>query len=200
MPIITELNTRPPDLKRAVNILLQAMGYARVMSLDLANMDIRAQDALSALEEQNAEIQSRGWYFNEMVEKPLIPNTEGNIILPNNYVRFKLSDRSAGKYRVAEHVPKLYDMEKHTYTFTETLYADMTLIFDFDQTPPVIRQYIIASAGFLYGANKKPDSQTYRFTRGYMEECLSYAEQYDEDQRRQNAPESSPHFNYMATR
>ena len=67
----------------AVNIILQMLDEEPINSLG-GDQPFEVTQSLSSLEEVSREIQSQGWHFNTEYKYPLIPNTEGEIILPQS--------------------------------------------------------------------------------------------------------------------
>lgn len=167
-------STSPGTLLEAVNTLLRAIGATEVMSLNTADMDQRAQGALQVLSEQARVVQLKGWHFNTEEDYPLSPATDGRIALPINTAAFKVSARSRSM-DVAQRGLYLYDRRQHTFVFTDPIYADLTLLFEFAEVPSAIRWYITAKAGVIFGVGRKPDTGTYRFTSEVEDEALGAA-------------------------
>lgn len=191
--------TIPSTLLEAVNTLLRAVGSTEVMSLTLADMDQRAQGALEVLSEQSRVIQMEGWHFNTEDDYPLTPGTDGRISLPTNLAKFAVSPKSASM-DVTQRGLYLYDRRKHTSTFDKTIYANITMLFEFADIPPAIRWLITAQAGRIFGVNRKADTGTYRFTKEVETDARAMALVADTEARDTALPDTSPHFQNMKRR
>ena len=144
----------------AVNSILGSIGQAPITTLgsittdvtntgqEIANTYANPQVGLiyNILIETNKNVQNEGWHFNKEDHVEISPNSSGEFLVPNNYLRMDLKD---GQYDRAKDVVrkngKLYDNVHHTYIFSESsLEFDITYLFPFADVPPAIQRYIIA--------------------------------------------------------
>ena len=130
----------------AVNQILSSVGQAPVTTLDLQNPEVSI--VLNTLREVNRQVQSEGWVFNTERDYELIPDSTTNqITYPSNMLQIDTTqDHHKGDYDVVRRNGKLYDKLHHTYTFTESIKADVVWFFDFTDVPPAFQVYITARA------------------------------------------------------
>jgi len=130
----------------AVNQILSSVGQAPVTTLDLQNPEVSI--VLNTLREVNRQVQAEGWIFNTEREYVLTPDNETNeIAYPFNMLQIDTNYQyHKSKYDVVRRGAKLYDRLHHTYTFTDSIQADVVWYFDFTDVPPAIQAYITARA------------------------------------------------------
>jgi len=130
----------------AVNQILSSVGQAPVTTLDLQNPEVSI--VLNTLREINRQVQAEGWIFNTERHYELTPDSETNQILyPSNMIQIDTNTRyHKDKYDVVKRGNKLYDRLNHTYTFTDTIQADVVWYFDFTDVPAAVQAYITARA------------------------------------------------------
>lgn len=123
-----------------VNALLKVIGESPVNEIDLTHPDVVT--ALNIWDEYSSEVQSNGWWFNTEVWE-FIADTEGRVGIPPNVIYILGSNTNyikKGRY--------LYDLEEHTYDFSEASDSDLTLTliteWAIDEIPPVMFNYILA--------------------------------------------------------
>mgnify|MGYP001348254199 CR=1 FL=1 len=100
---LTELN--------AVNSILGAIGQTPVTQLDLENPE--TSFVYQLLQECNRDVQDEGWVFNREDCYPLGPNSDNEIVIPNNILRMDVSENDI--YRTSDVVKrdgKLYDIKR----------------------------------------------------------------------------------------
>ena len=69
----------------AVNIILDSIGETPVSSLESGLPD--AEAAVTKLDEINKTVQSKGWHQNTEKKLKLVPDSNKNIVVANNYLR-----------------------------------------------------------------------------------------------------------------
>ena len=131
-----------------VNIIISNIGQAPVTSLDSVNPMV--QLAKNIISEISNSVQSEGWSFNREYGFPFLPNSDDEIIVPPNVIAWDLS-RYADQ-DVVLRSGKMYDKRNHTYQFNESLQADITWLFDYDDLPEPFKQYIAIRAANLFAA------------------------------------------------
>ena len=132
----------------AVNSILGSIGQSPVTNItgtSLNNPEISLVKNL--LLEATKDIQNEGWHFNKQYNLKKSPDSNGNFVIPTDYLRYDvhagLYDKSMDVVRVNG---KLFDNIKNTDVFTEDLYFDITYLRDFEDVPPAIQRYIISRA------------------------------------------------------
>jgi len=130
----------------AVNQILSSVGQAPVTTLDLQNPEVSI--VLNTLREVNRQVQSEGWIFNTEREYEMTPDSSTNqIAYPYNMLQIDTNNEyHKNKYDVVRRNGKLYDRLHHTFTFTDSIKADVVWFFDFTDVPPAIQTYITARA------------------------------------------------------
>jgi hypothetical protein len=146
----------------AVNQILSSVGQAPVTTLDLQNPEVSI--VLNTLREVNRQVQAEGWIFNTERHYELTPDSETNeIAYPFNMLQIDTNTRyHKDKYDVVKRGNKLYDRLNHTYTFTDTIQADVVWYFDFTDVPPAIQAYIVARAAKMCATKMIGDSTLYQ--------------------------------------
>ena len=159
--------------------MLTGIGQAPVVSLDIANPEIAT--ALSILENVNREVQGEGWNFNTEVNYPFTPDTNGEIVVPDNVLQ--LSDNKTSnsqQYQTVLRNGKLYDKVFHTYEFqgTDPVLCDVVWLFSFEDLPQVFKDYITQRATRVFAGSVVGSKEMFQFNaqdetmlRG---NCLAY--------------------------
>lgn len=132
----------------AVNQILGAVGQAPINTLDQTNPETAlVYDTLVAI---NREIQAEGWAFNRELEYPMMPDTNGEILLPDNMLQVVLSDLPENRgMDVVPRNGKLYNKTDHTFTWNDTVKCNITWLFDFVETPQAFKDYVTARAAVV---------------------------------------------------
>jgi hypothetical protein len=116
---------------------------------EIVNTFANPQIALihNLLMEVNKDVQNEGWHFNKEDNVKKSPDSNGNYVIPTNYIRFDIHGGLYDRNRdVVRKNGKLYDNVQHTDVFTDDFYFDITYLFAFNDVPPAIQRYIIARA------------------------------------------------------
>lgn len=130
----------------AVNQILSSVGQAPVTTLDLQNPEVAI--VLTTLREVNKQVQTEGWMFNQERNYTLKPDsTTEEVLYPTNALQI---DTNVNEHRddfdVVRRGNKLYDRLHHTYKFKKDLKVDITWLYEFDDVPAAIQNYITARA------------------------------------------------------
>ena len=137
----------------AVNSILGVIGQAPVTSINVSNP--QTSFIKNILDDCILEVLTEGWVFNTEDHYELTPNVNDEILISEDMLRVDIHDDDV--YRsddIVRRNGKLYDKVDHTYTFTDTIEADITWFFPFypdpssqvtvtDYIPPVFKRYII---------------------------------------------------------
>lgn len=161
----------------AVNVMLTTIGEAPVNTLTTSAVsDVGI--ARSILTETSREIQSRGWHYNTEKNYPLVPDVNGNITVPINFVSVDLASIYDSKYDIVLRGTQVYDRLNRTAVFTETLKATVVQLFTFDQLPEVVRRYITIRAARKFQDRVVGSSTLHGFAeRDELEALVSMKEQ-----------------------
>jgi hypothetical protein len=135
----------------AVNLCLRAIGEAPVNSLSGSISDVTT--ARNVLKQVSHQVQEIGWIFNTEVNYPLVPDNDGAITLAANIVRVDQDMvNDSGDYDLVQRGTTLYDRKNRTSVFTQTIKAEVVLLFPFDELPPSARRYIALKAARVFQA------------------------------------------------
>jgi len=74
---------------QAVNEILASVGQAPVTTLTQTNPDVAI--AYDTLLQVSREVQAEGWTFNREYDYPITPDTNKNIVIPNNMIQMDLT-------------------------------------------------------------------------------------------------------------
>ncbi len=148
----------------AINIMLAATATAPISSLPGNGND--TADALLAQNTLNLvrkEVCTRGWHWNTDQDVPFLPNAVTSLVqVPPSTIsadgsrgtRFKPRLRHPRKDLTvrfeADGSKVMYDRELRTKIFTETLFLDLTFIYEFDKIPEQARRFIMMKAARLF--------------------------------------------------
>lgn len=159
MPIETPLSELD-----AVNIMLLAVGEAPVNTLNAGSvMDVSV--ARNTLRECSHRVQEKGWTFNTESNYPLVPDMAGAITLAANIVRVDQDEaHDSSDYDLVQRGTQLYDRKNRTAVFTKTVKAEVVLLLNFDQLPPIARRYITVKAARVFQARVVGSESLHAFT------------------------------------
>ena len=132
--------------------------------------------ALDTLREVSREIQSEGWSFNKEYDYPITPDSNNEVVIPNNMLQMDLNstytqnmDRDA-----VNREGKLYDKTAHSFVWTDDkLYVDVIWYFDWTSIPTPIQAYIIAKAATIVSSRIIGDPNQYQMLQ--QKEALAKA-------------------------
>ena len=149
----------------AVNEILASVGQAPVTTLDQTNPDVAI--AYDTLLNVSREIQSEGWIFNTEEFYELVPDTNGEIVIPNNILQIDLHDEKDNQYEAVRRNGKLYEKINHTYDWTtltswEKVACDIVWFFDWVDLPRPFQDYIVAKAAAIVSSRIVGDPQQYQ--------------------------------------
>ncbi len=145
----------------AINQILMACGQAPVTTLDETNPDVAI--AYQTLLEVSREVQSEGWTFNKEPHYEMTPDSNNEILIPNNVLQIDLSASNASDKHVIQKNGKLYDKEHHTDQWTDgNVDCDITWLFDWVDLPRPIQDYITSRASTITSSRIIGDSTQYQ--------------------------------------
>ena len=138
----------------AVNSILGAIGQSPVTSLGPADngtgetinfANPETGFIYNILTEVNKDVQNESWVFNTEFHVKLPPDSNKNILIPTNVLRYDLHEDNV--YRTKNLIRKsgkLWDTIKQTYEFDTVLYLDITYLYPFTDLPSAFQRYIIS--------------------------------------------------------
>ncbi len=181
----------------AVNSILGSIGQSPVTTLgtvttnvtntgqEIANTYANPQIAMihGLLMEVTKDVQNEGWHFNREDHVKISPDTNGNFLIPTNYLRFDVHEGLYDRNRdVVRKNGKLYDNVLHTDVFTQDFYFDITYLLDFNDVPPAIQRYIIARASVRAATQLVSNSDLVKLLQLEEAKTRAAALDYDCDQ------------------
>jgi hypothetical protein len=130
-----------------------------------ANPDVAI--ALNTLREVSREVQSEGWTFNREFDYTLTPDSNDEILIPDDMLQVDLnisSKRSGNRqFDSVNRGGKLYDRIKHTYKWTDaSVQADILWYFEWEYIPDPIQGFIVARAAAIFASRTMNDSNLYQ--------------------------------------
>ena len=146
----------------AINQILMACGQAPVTTLDETNPDVAI--AYQTLLEVSREVQSEGWSFNKEGHYEMTPDTNDEIVIPNNILQIDLTHNSSiGDKNAVRKGGKLYDKQNHTDKWTDgAVECDIVWLFDWVDLPRPIQDYITARASTITSSRIVGDTTQYQ--------------------------------------
>lgn len=138
----------PTTELEAVNVCLANIGESPVSAIT-GDITVDAALARDLVRQVTREVQAHGFYWNTEIGYQLIPNTNGNLVLPANI----LSIDSVGDDKDKDLVARgrlLYDRVKHTYNFEDKVRVDMVVALGFEELPEICRRYIAIRSARIY--------------------------------------------------
>ena len=162
----------------AVNQILQSCGQAPVTTLDQTNPDVAI--AYQTLLEVSREVQAEGWSFNKEFHYDMTPDSNNEILIPNNILQIDAASNAANtNMDIIRRSGKLYDKANHTYTFTKKLSCDITWLMDWIDLPVPIADYITCRAATTVSSRIVGDSNQYQMLQQKEESSRAVAMEYE---------------------
>ena len=129
----------------AVNSILGSIGQSPITTLNFENPEISL--IYNILAEVTKDVLNEGWHFNTEHHVKVSPDASGYISVPNNYLRYDLSDGQMSRtIDLVKRDGKLYDLVDHTDVFTHDMELDIVYLYSFTDIPSVFQRYIISRA------------------------------------------------------
>lgn len=132
----------PTTELEAVNYMLALIGEQPVTTLETDGLS-EASLAKGLLHNTSRAVQAKGLHFNSESDYPLVPNSEGHVVLPANALKADATDPFVD---VCQRGNQMYDRTNHTDVFSSMLYADIVFFFEWELVPQVVRDYILIKA------------------------------------------------------
>ena len=166
----------------AINQILSSCGQAPVTTLDQTNPDVAI--AYDTLLQVSREVQAEGWTFNKEYHYEFTPDTNDEILIPNNILQIKLTENSGNldKDGVRRN-GKLYDRHNHTYDWTDdTVECDIVWEFDWVDLPQPIQDFIVARAATFVSQRIVGDQNQYQMLQQQEAYMRALALEYETQQ------------------
>ena len=146
----------------AVNEILASVGQAPVTTLDQTNPDVAI--AYDTLINTSREVQAEGWSFNTEEYYELVPETNGDITIPNNVLQLDVHTEKQLTHDAVRRNGKLYDKTDHTYDWSDwdKVACDVVWYFDWVDLPRPVQDYIVARAAATVSSRITGDAQQYQ--------------------------------------
>ena len=138
----------PTTELEAVNVCLANIGESPVSTIT-GDVTVDAALARDLLRQITREVQAHGFYWNTEIGYRLLPNTEGNIVLPANILSIDTVQDDRRRDLVARG-RLLYDRVNHTYKFKKSVIVDMTVALNFEELPEMGRRLITIRSARMY--------------------------------------------------
>jgi len=149
----------PMTKLQAVNICLSSMGEPPISTLDSAAPD--AQVISDIIDETSRSVQAIGWHWN--IEKYILsPNTNNELVLPNNTLRVDSVDTSSD-IDVIQRGLRLFNRTDNAYTFTDPITVEVFVGLPFDDLPFAAKQYIALAAARIAQQRLLGSDSLYKF-------------------------------------
>ena len=158
----------------AVNIILSNIGQSPVVNLTSGNPIVEMAEL--TLNEISTTVQAEGWIFNTEYSYPLPLDQNNEAVFPENMLQCDLPVGSG--ISVQRRNGKLYNRTDHTFDFSQQgvdgfLTVDVTWVFDFEDVPEAIKNYITIRAANVFAGRAVGSQEAVKF--GQQEEVLARA-------------------------
>ena len=162
----------PTTELEAVNTMLTSIGEQPIQNLDdLAGLT-DASIARQILSNVSRAVQSRGWVFNTDLDKEMVPNLEGEIVLNDTILRIDTTTRLRDPDNdIVERGRKLYDRQTNSPKFDANAKVKVNLIIylNFIDLPEPARRYISIRSARIFHDRVVGSGELHRF---YQEDEL----------------------------
>lgn len=163
-------------LLSAVNTLLAGIGEAPMQTLD-GPLTHDVALAMNTLEEVSRDVQAEGWFCNTERNFPLPVDSKGEIPVPADTAR--LAFPADAPQAIVIRGGRLYDLERHTFSFEGGVTADIVLVLAFEDLTETLRQYVTIKAARLFQDRAVGSTQLHGFQE--RDEFVARAKALDEN-------------------
>ncbi len=125
-----------------VNACLNAIGNSTISTLD--NVDVDTDIAMQVVKNAHIAVLSVGWWFNRETNWELIPDSNGEVKVPNTVLSMNISGYGSD---IIKRQGRLYSVSKHTFDMRNVLNngtasASYTMFIEIEDCPMAVVQYI----------------------------------------------------------
>ena len=167
----------------AINQILSSCGQAPVTTLDQTNPDVAI--AYDTLLQVSREVQAEGWTFNTEYHYDFTPDTNDEILIPNNILQIKLTENwgNVDKDGIRRN-GKLYDRQDHTYKWTDQSPVECDVVWEFDwvDLPQPIQDFITSRAAAIVSQRIVGDQNQYQMLQQQEAYARALALEYETQQ------------------
>lgn len=163
----------------AINTMLSVIGEPPVNSLTGVNRaDVLI--ASSILDEVSREVQAEGWHFNTDDKVPFVPDSTGEISVPDNVLRLEMTEATYGKNLVVRD-GKIFNKFNLSFLWESgtTLYCSVVYLFEFDTLPQAARHYITIRAARIFSNRMVGDKAHHEYTSNDEFKALITLKEYE---------------------
>ena len=167
----------------AINQILSSCGQAPVTTLDQTNPDVAI--AYDTLLQVSREVQAEGWTFNKEYHYEFTPNTDDEILIPNNILQIKLTENGRNQeYDGIRRSGKLYDRQHHTFKWEDydTWECDIVWEFDLVDLPQPIQDFIVSRSATIVSSRIVGDNTQYQMLQQQEAYTRAAALEYETQQ------------------
>ena len=178
--------TDPVTYNYTVNISQTVTERAMTQSIVTSRVETQTNPdvaiALNTLREVSREVQAEGWTFNKEFNFPITPDSNNQIIIPNNVLQIDLNQDAVVNLNrdAVKRGNKLYDRTAHSYTWEdETVYVDITWYYDWENIPTPVQAFIVARAASIVSSRIIGDTNQYQMLQQKEAFARSMALEYE---------------------
>ena len=161
----------------AVNFVIETIGESPVNTVDDPG-NIDAATARTFIRQVSRSTQNQGWFWNTDEAFPIVPNSNGELVLPKNTLRV-VTVYPDGDLELIVRGQRLYDRQKHTYEIGKKVNADIVRFLPFDEIPEAARWYIAVTAARMFQEKVLGSEGLAQFNRA--DETLAWSSLLDEE-------------------
>jgi len=144
----------------AVNLIRGSVGKAPVSTLTTTNPDVIA--AQLRLKNSGTELQTKSWWFNTELSFKLLPNTDGEILIPDNAIEVRPQDPFT---YLTTRGNRIYNPIDNTFKFTAPVTVEMLLNIKYEELPYAAANYVMYDAARKFQADFDGDPNRIRDLR-----------------------------------
>lgn len=153
-----------PEKQDIIKHMLSTIGQSGVNTAHTMHPSV--QNALAVLMGEDKEFQERGWWFNAERDITLVQNEDGEIVLPDETLKFYITNNSfyspSRKNIFSRRNNKLYDTYRHTFAINESVTLSLVMRYEIDDLPPVAQTYLKHKAAETFFLNEDGDQSKYQ--------------------------------------
>lgn len=150
-----------------VNRLLKTIGEPPLLNEGDFSLSHEAQLADMQIDETTSKVLSQGFKFNTVKSIQLSPDINKYIAVPPNVLVINFSDSN-----ITINDGLVYNRETFSFQFDSKVEASIIYNEDFDYIPPVIQEYILAEASYIFQRDSINDPSSNTELLKYRSEAL----------------------------
>lgn len=181
------------NLLTAVNEILPKLGERPVTSVDSKSPTLAV--ILPQIEAETNLVLSTGWWFNKFTGVELYPDSEGNLMVPEDTISFVPNRSFDGLVQRGE---RFFNGKTRSYHFTEKVTGTLIQYVPFDDLPPNAQRFVLYSALVTIYATDIGLEQVVSLWRQYAQLALAQMEQEHLRHRHYNVKQNSRYVRLRA--